>query len=216
MVEFLLAYAAFLAAHVLPVATGARARLIARLGRGAYMAGYAAVSVGLLVWLVSAALRAPVVELWAPSRPLALVPHALMPVACLLLAGAATRPNPGSVAFVGGPAPEAAVGLPALIRHPILWAFALWALGHVAANGDLAAAAMFGGFAVFAVAGMAALDRRAARAGIAPPAHGPLSARAARAWSPRMAAEAAAGLVLWALLLGLHAPVIGADPLGWL
>lgn len=216
MVEFLVAYAAFLAAHVLPRLTGARDRAVARFGRGAYMAGYGVLSVALLVWLVSAALRAPVLEIWAPSRPLMLAPHVLMPLACLLLAGAAARPNPGSVAFVGGPAPETAAGLPALVRHPVLWAFGLWALGHVAANGDVAAVALFGGFAVFAFAGMAALDRRAARAGIPPTARGPFAARLARAWSPRLAVEIAAGLALWALLLALHGPVIGVDPRGWL
>ena len=38
----------------------------------------------------------------------------------------------------------------------------LWALGHLAVNGDLASLILFGGFALFALAGMVSLNRRGA------------------------------------------------------
>jgi len=42
--QFFLAIAVFLAAHVVPAATGLRGFLIARLGRRAYLVGYSLVS----------------------------------------------------------------------------------------------------------------------------------------------------------------------------
>jgi uncharacterized membrane protein len=219
MIEFLAAYAAFLIAHALPGASGLRGALIARLGRGGYMALYSLASLGLLAWLVSAAARAPWIPLWEPSRALALAPFALMPLACLLLAAGALRPNPASLSFRGGPAEPERPGILALIRHPVLWALALWGVSHAAANGDLVSVMAFGGFALFALIGMVALERRAARRGEKAALalqDGPLAARLRRAASPRLAAELAAGVALYALLLHLHGPVIGVDPYAWL
>ena len=51
-------------------------------------------------------------------------------------------------------------GIAGITRHPLLWAFTLWALAHMAPNGDLAHVLLFGLFAVFGIAGMSALDRR--------------------------------------------------------
>ena len=219
MLEFALAFALFLAAHVAPAATGLRAAAVARVGRRAWVIGYSALSTGLLVWLVSAAVRAPYVELWAPGRALALVPFAAMPLACVLLAAGAGRANPLSVSFRGGPADAARPGVLAITRHPILWAFALWGGSHAAANGDLVSVALFGGFAVFALVGMRGLERRARRrgetAGFAL-AQGPLGARLRRAASWRLAGEAALGLVLFLVLLALHGPAVGVDPTAWL
>ncbi len=218
MFEFFAALAAFLAAHTLPRATGARDRLIARFGRGRYMAAYSAVSVLSLVWLISAAARAPYVEIWAPSPALAAVPMAAMPVAFMLFAAGATRANPASVSFRGGPADAAAPGILALTRHPILWAFFGWSASHLAANGDVVGVTLFGGFAAFSLAGMRMMEARAAARGEVEAlslARGGLGERLRRAWSPRLAAELAAGLALWAAALALHDPVIGVDPLAW-
>jgi uncharacterized membrane protein len=214
--EFALALAAFVAAHVLPAATGLRGPAVARVGRPAYVALYSAVSLGLLGWLVSAALRAPRLPLWEPSPWMTAAPVVAMAPACLLAAAGATRPNPLSVAFRGGAADAAAPGVLALTRHPILWAFALWGASHALANGDVAAVALFGGSAAFALGFMPLLERRARARGETAAfalADGPLGARVARAASPRFAAELAAGALLYAALLWLHEPVIGIDPL---
>ena len=217
MLEVLLAFTAFLAAHALPAATGLRAAAIARIGRGPWVLGYSALSLGLLVWLISAAIRAEYVELWAPSRALALVPLLGMPLACILLVAGAGRANPASVSFRGGAADAARPGVLAITRHPLLWAFAIWALSHLAANGDAVALLIFGGFAAFSFLGMRALDRRAARRGEGLRLdRGSLPARLRRAASPRLAAEAALGLALYAALLHLHGPVLGVDPRGWI
>ncbi len=222
MTEFAAALLAFLAAHSLPAATGIRARMIDRFGRRAYLAVYSALSIGLLVWLISAAQRAPTVPVWPSGPATALVPLVLMVPASLLFAAAVARPNPLSVSFLGGLTPAAAPGILAVTRHPILWSFFLWAGAHAVANGDLIGLILFGGFAVFSLAGMRIMVRRARRR-MAPAdfaaawavAEGPLSARIGRAFSARTAAELAAGIGLYAATLWAHGPVIGIDPLAY-
>ena len=39
----------------------------------------------------------------------------------------------------------------AVLRHPMLLGLLVWALAHLAANGDLASVVLFGGFAAFTV-----------------------------------------------------------------
>jgi uncharacterized membrane protein len=212
MTELALALALFLAAHSLPTPTGLRAAAVARLGRGRWIALYSVVSTVSLVWVVSAAIRAPQVALWTPTGWMAAAPVLAMAPACLLVAMAAARPNPWSVSFRGGAADMEAPGVLAVTRHPLLWAFFLWGTSHALANGDLAAVALFGGAALFALAGMTLLERRARRRGEPEwPRRAPRD-RLASLWSLRCAAEAAAGLALYAALALAHLPVIGADP----
>ncbi|MEM7124373.1 MAG: NnrU family protein [Pseudomonadota bacterium] len=220
MIEFLIALAAFIAAHVLPAATGLRARLIDRLGRSTYLIGYSAVSLVTLVWLVSAALRAPYIGLWPTGPVTALVPIVAMLPACVLAAGAATRPNPLSISFLGGQTDPEKPGILALVRHPILWAFFLWSASHAIANGDLVALIMFGGFALFSLAGMGRMERRAKQT-MTPDdfqaamaiSRGASADRLRQAFSVRTVIELVAGVVLFAALLALHGPVIGIYPL---
>jgi uncharacterized membrane protein len=223
MIEFFLALAAFLALHALPAATPLRARLIAVLGRPVYIALFSIASVLALAWLVWAALGAPYVGLWPPSPATAVVPIIAMAPACLLFAAGAARANPLSVSFIGGEPDAARPGVLAFTRHPILWAFFLWSASHAVANGDLVALVMFGGFALFSLAGMRLQERRARRR-LAPEtyaaamavARGGLRVRLARAASPRTTVELAAGVLLYVILVLLHGPVIGIDPLALL
>ena len=223
MLEFALALSVFIASHALPRTTGLRDRLIERFGRAAYLAGYSALSIALVAWLISAAWRAPYVALWQPSAVTAAIPLLAMVPACLLIAGAALRPNPLSVAFAGGEADRERPGVLAITRHPILWGLFLWSAGHAAANGDLVATIMFGGFAAFSLVGMRILANRA-RQRMSPEswqrataiAKGSLSTRLRRAASPRTALEALAGTAVYALLLWAHPVLFGVDPLALL
>jgi uncharacterized membrane protein len=64
-------------------------------------------------------------------------------------------------------APDAAwrpTGIFTVTRHPVMWAFGLWALLHVLANGDLAGLVFFGAFAVLALPGTLAIDAKKRRA----------------------------------------------------
>jgi uncharacterized membrane protein len=223
MVEFALALTVFLAAHALPRTTGLRDRLIGRFGRAPYLAGYSALSIALLAWLISAAWRAPYVPLWHPGAATAAVPLIAMLPACLLIAGATLRPNPLSVSFVGGDTDPGNPGILALTRHPILWGFFLWSASHAVANGDLVGTLMFGGLAAFSLAGMRILENRARQrmssegwARATAITSGLLTARLRRAASSQTAIEALAGAAFYALLLWVHPVLFGVDPLAML
>lgn len=228
MTEFLLALAAFLAAHVVPARPQLRAALVDRLGERTYLVVYSVVSLGLLVWLVSAGWRAPYVEVWPPAGWAAWVAVLAMPLALALIgAGVACR-NPLSVGFVRSHGEMD--GVVRVTRHPLLWGFALWAFAHLPANGDVVAILLFGGLGTFALAGMAVLDRRRRRslgearwqALAAGTSALPFAALlAGRTDGPvldgRTLAGAAAGLAVYAALLsGGHAALFGVDPLAWL
>lgn len=75
----------------------------------------------------------------------------------------------------------------------LIAAFALWSGGHLVANGDLAHALFFGGMLVFALSGLL-------RSGLP---------GAFRVTWQRLVVAA----LVWATLLHLHPPVIGASPL---
>ena len=223
MIEFFAAIAVFLAAHVLPAATGLRARLIAKLGRPAYLTLYSLVSLASIAWVIAAALAAPYLELWAPSRATALAPLIAMLPASILLAGALWQPSPLSVSFRGGLADSRRAGLVAQVRHPVLWAFFLWAASHLVANGDLVSLILFASLAAFSLAGMKRLERRARQrlsesdyaAAAALTAGGP-AARLRRVVRLFGLIDLLAGVLVYAALLHLHEPVIGLNPLAWL
>jgi uncharacterized membrane protein len=223
MTEFLLALAAFFLSHVLPQRLGWRDRIAARFGERAYVIGYSLLSLALLAWLIHAAVTAPVLLLWNTEPWHYHFALALMFPAALLFAGGAAAANPLSVAFRSEGYDPARPGILGVTRHPMLWAFALWSLAHLVPNGDFVSLVMFGGFALFAVAGMKLLDRRRRRRLgarweelAAPTAVFPFAAygrHGARRWSPAsLAATLLGGTALYALALWLHPLVIGPDP----
>ncbi len=216
MTEFLLALAGFLFAHVLPSRFGLRARLVSTVGERTYLIGYSLLSLALIAWLISAAVRAPVVPLWQTQVWHYHAALTLMLPASMLFLGGALSPNPLSVSFRKTGYDPKQPGVVGLTRHPILWAFLLWSVAHVLPNGDLVSLIMFGGFAVFALGGMTILDRRRRRE------LGPDWQRlAATAWPDfgSLFVAIVGGALLWALLLWLHPVLIGPDPLaivGWM
>ncbi len=224
MTEFGLAILVFIAAHVLPVRTGLRAWGIERFGRAAYVGAYSALSLALIVWVLAAYGRAPYVPLWLPAPWQALVPLLVMPFALALFVAGAVIANPLSVSFRKA---EPAAGLHPfhrLVRHPLLWGFGLWALAHLAPNGDLASLILFGGLGLFAFAGMGVFDRRKRRqlgheawralaGGDAAWRALPLSSRIAVAVDRPVMLAIAASLLVYALLLaGGHRHLFGVDP----
>ncbi|MCC7320018.1 MAG: NnrU family protein [Rubellimicrobium sp.] len=158
--EYLAAWAVFLLSHMIPARPAIRARIVAVLGRRAYLAAYSLASVVIFLWLLLAAGRAPYVGLWAmpPWGPWAVL--ATMVLALGFLVFGLGRPNPLSFAGTSAPFDPAGAGILRFVRHPVLASALLWALAHLVVNGDLAHLILFGGFALFAVFGMIALDRR--------------------------------------------------------
>lgn len=226
MTELFLAVAVFLLTHAIPAARPVRARLIATLGRGPYMVAYSAVSLAVLAWVGLAYARAPYVPVWSWAGWTAWLPLVLMPLACILGVGALLTPNPLSVAVRRQGFDPDRPGLLAITRHPLIWAFILWAGSHLAANEDLASVILFGLLMLLSLAGPFGLDakarrtlgreawqRMAARTSFWPGA-ALLSGRASwRSASPGWG-TVIGGLVLYIALLHLHGPIIGVIP--WL
>ena len=223
--EFTAAMVVFLAAHRLPLRPATRARLVAALGEGGFLALYSALSIALLVWLIIAAGRAPFVPLWdfAPWHShLALV---LMLAACLLTAGALAGVNPLSFGSRARGFDPARPGIAGISRHPVLLALFLWGAVHVLANGNLAHLLLFGPMAAFALLGMALIDRRKRRQWGAQAWHDqaratslvPFSALMTGRWRPGRIAVAplVGGVALWLALIWLHPSVIGVSPLAF-
>lgn len=163
MIEFLLALLAFLAAHSIPARPAIRSRFVAVLGERPYIVLYSLLSIGLLAWLISAAVRAPTILLWPTNLFTYQLALAFMLPASWLLIGGLLTPNPLSISFSRTGFDPTRPGLVGVTRHPVLWGFALWTLLHTIANGDLISLIMFGGLLIFSLAGMRLLDRRRRR-----------------------------------------------------
>jgi uncharacterized membrane protein len=213
MTEFALAFVVFLASHGLPTRPPVRRRLTAALGERTFQVVYSVASLALLAWLISAAQRAPYVGLWPPALWQWYVPLAVMPVAFVAIAVGLAVPNPLSVSVRPAPDDWAPSGLLRLVRHPLLWGLALWGAAHALPNGDLALVILFGGLAVFALAGIPLVERRRRRE-LGEPRFAELAARrdGYRDLGAQLLA-AAAGLALFGLLLALHPVLFGVDPL---
>jgi uncharacterized membrane protein len=156
-----LAVVCFAGSHFALSSIRVRAALVAALGEAGFRAVYSLAAVATLVWTVWAYGAAPRVELWKADMGLTHVAAVLMPLACILaVAGMTTR----TVTMVGGEAlaksPHPVAGIATVTRHPFLWAVTLWAMAHMAANGDVASLILFGGMALLALGGMAHIDHR--------------------------------------------------------
>ena len=142
--------------------------IAAKVGEKGFRALFSLLSLAGLIWLIvsyGAATRLDsfygirVVEdwmFWAPAI--------LMVPALILFVGSVSTPNP---TMVEGErhlaAAEPARGVFRITRHPMLWAFLLWAASHLLANGDLASLFLFGSIMVVAAGGMGSIDRKQAR-----------------------------------------------------
>ncbi|TDI55780.1 MAG: NnrU family protein [Alphaproteobacteria bacterium] len=163
MLAFLAALVVFVLAHVVPARPGLRGRLVGWLGQRTYQALYSALSLALLAWLISAAIRAPEIVIWEPARWQGVLALIAVPLALTLIFAGLIKPNPLSVSLSTKGYDPARPGLLAITRHPVLWGFSLWGGAHVAANGDLVGIILFGVLTLFALIGTKILDRRKAR-----------------------------------------------------
>jgi len=162
MTQLAAAMLAFVGLHFLLSARPVRERLVVRLGENAFRGIYSLIAAATFLWAILAYNRAPFETLWLVPSWLAHLPVAIMPLAVLLFVGSLTQPNPTLAGLERGD-PATAGGVFAITRHPMLWSFAIWAVLHVLANGDLASAILFGGFAILSLGGSLAIDARKRR-----------------------------------------------------
>jgi uncharacterized membrane protein len=180
----------FLGMHATSMSRSGRASLIARFGEGGFKAVYSLVSLiglGLIVWGFGAYRAAGMIPLWnPPTWTRHLVVLLMLPVLPLLFSAYAQG-------FVK-----------ARLKHPMILAVKIWALGHLLANGDLGSVLLFGGFLLWSVIGFANMRRR------------PVDD--SKAFVPNPGQDAAAvlgGLIVYGLMIGfLHRWLVGVGVFG--
>ncbi len=222
MSQVVLALAAFLLLHSVPAIPTIRGKLTATLGLRFYLLTYSVTSVALLIWVLHAAWSTEYVEIWQPDPWAALANLVLSPLGLFLVTAGLISPNPASVSFMTSSTPGA---ITTLTRHPVLWGFLLWSLGHVAANGDARSLLVFGGLGLFSAVGILVAEKRArrrmgdkwssiARSTSVFPLIALLSGRAKLRLDGQVVAAFTLTLLvtIW-LLEGGHAILFGADPL---
>ncbi len=224
MLSMVLAALFWVALHLV-IAGPLRAPLVARLGERGFPGLFSLLSAAGLAWLILAYRGADFLPLWGPllgARAIAIV---LMLIAFELLVFSIAPSNPtlaGAELMLKGEL--AATGIFRITRHPGLWAFALWAVAHLYANGDLASLLLFGAILLTALNGMASIDRKRQRtmgarwqAFAARTSRLPFAAIIAGRNELRLAElspwRAALALVLFLAALFLHGPVLGVSPL---
>jgi len=213
----------FAGIHLGVAGTTLRDRIVGAIGSRAYMAVFAGASAAGPIWLVTAYRAAPYIATWGMLHWWKPVAIALMLPSVLLVVIGLTTPNPTSVAQedrITRP-PE---GIVRITRHPFLIGVALWAIVHLIGNGDWASLVLFAAFAVVALAGTVSIDAKrrrllgeaawqgfASRTSIMPFAaiaagRNSFNAHDIGLWRP------AAAVIVYALILGGHAEVIGISP----
>ncbi len=134
----------FFAIHVLPMFQQTREMAIERFGVLPYKGLFALLALlgfALIVWGKS---QAVYVEVWTPPHYFSIVTKIVMLPAMVLLAAAYIPSN-----------------FKRRVRHPMLMAVKLWALGHLFINGDVASMLLFTSFLAYAVLAMVSANRRA-------------------------------------------------------
>lgn len=158
----------FLGIHLFVSGTRLRDGIVALTGEGVYTALFSLASLGGIVWLSMAYNRATVETytfLWAPAPWWQHAAMTAILLAAILVVLGLTSKSPtsaGQAELVDDP--DAAKGIQRVTRHPFLWGVLLWALAHLAMNGDLSSLIFFGTFALLALFGPPSIDAKRARA----------------------------------------------------
>ena len=196
-----------------------RGALVGAIGERGFLILYSLVSFATLGWLVWAYRAArPTAPLWPVGDGIWAVATVVMLVASVLLTGSLIG-NP-ALPTGGQPAraPDAARGVFAVTRHPMMWSFALWGLVHVAVFPTPANIVLASAIIVLALIGAALQDRKKEqlqpavwRAWEAKTSYWPFAAIAAgRArlggFRPH---DWAGGVVVWLVATWAHMPLAG-------
>jgi uncharacterized membrane protein len=152
---------AFCGSHTLLSSTRLRGSLRDQLGERGFLVVYSLTALTTFAWFGVAYAHAPIVPLWTPPAWTAYVPIVVMPLATWLLVAGYSTPNPTAVGMERqARADDPAPGILRITRHPVMWALGLWALSHLAANGDLCSMWFFGLIGALALGGTVLIDRK--------------------------------------------------------
>lgn len=162
MTSLVLASAWFLGIHLLISGTRLRDPLARLVGEKGFRALFSLAAIGGLVWMSWAYAHAPYVQTWGVASSLKPALWVTNGLAFLLLVMGAMTPNPTLLWNMAGPEAdkEFVQGMARITRHPGMWGIAIWALGHLAVNGDVASHLFFGSLAFLAMTGTASMDNK--------------------------------------------------------
>ncbi|AUG54059.1 NnrU family protein [Thalassospira marina] len=214
---FFVSIFAFLAGHMVPGMF--RRQLVARLGSTLYLFAFSIISIGLLVWVIGAELQADYIALWPYDPRAHWVPLVAMLPVCWLWVAAIRQPCPLSIGRARG-YDRTHPGINRFTRHPLLLGVFIWGCAHLFPNGHLAALIFFGGSALFALLGMARMEKMRLRH-LGADEFARLSAGTRRFdlaglfnggldWR-----DVLGGIILYGAILALHPLVLGRDPLAF-
>jgi len=159
----ILASVLFVGSHFVGSSAPVRDLLATRLGERGFLAVYSIVAAVLLISMISAYGRAPVVPLWTPATWMYWLPAIFMVPATLFAVAAVSQDNPTAVMQHLRSGDRPAPGILAITRHPLMWGIALWALAHIPPNGTAADLIFFGSFAILALGGTLVIDAKKRR-----------------------------------------------------
>ena len=124
----------FIAIHMMPSVPALRTAAVDSLGDKGYQGAYSLLSLAGMVLIVYGMGEAPEVVLWETPEWAGIITLTLMPIAFIMI----------TASFVPS-------SIKSITRHPMLWGVTIWALAHLAANGDLASLMLFSGLGLFSV-----------------------------------------------------------------
>lgn len=206
-----------------------RAPVVGTIGESGFAIVYSLIALGTLGWAIAAWRRAPVQLLWVAPDAAWWLAALLMLIASVLFVGSMTAPNP---ALMSGGRPRAPGGtmepggVQRITRHPMMWAFAIWAAIHATLSGDLRTVILAVAIAILALIGAALQDgKKHAQLGDAWIAHEratafvPFGAQlAGRApWATALPGWTAVigGVLLYTVATWAHPALMGAPQLGF-
>ena len=215
LLQLAVARAAFVASHEI-LSHPLRAPLVRAVGEKGFALVYSVVAFATLGWAVFAWRMTPPDRLWDAPPWAGVLALLAMLFAAVLFVGSVSAPNP---ALMGGKTGSGPQGVQRITRHPMMWAFAIWAVVHMVMSGDSRTLVLAAGILVLALYGASMQDRKKRGQVAGYDAHeaatgfvpfgAQVSGRAA--WTSAKPGWIAAigGLGLWGLLLWAHPLVIG-------
>jgi uncharacterized membrane protein len=132
--QLIAACAAFIGTHFL-MSHPLRAPMVARFGASGFLGVYSLVSLATFGWMIWAFRRSPTGEtLWPATDTIWIVSSILTLLAAIFYCGSMIRnpampnPNPDAGSALAAKVPT---GMFLVTRHPMMWSFALWGIGHI-------------------------------------------------------------------------------------
>jgi len=163
MTSLIAAAAFFFLLHLLVAGTPLRAGLVRAMGENAYLGLFSLASLGGVIWLSMAYADARGLgEVWwqagEAGRTVSLI---IQVFATIFVVIGLTTPNPTSVKQESAlDKADLVRGMLRVTRHPFLWGVALWAIGHLIANGDTPSLLLFGSLLALALFGTVSIDAK--------------------------------------------------------